>query len=448
MGRLTCIALLLFATCAGVAAAAPPWSAPESVSSPSLFVDSPHVALDGQGRAYATWVWTRGTGPDATGGWRIAVREPGAGEFGPERSAPNLVTRPVPYGTAVRVLALDQRTRGRGLISLRARFSRPDGSFLPPDTISTYVPAGGSPSLAVHDNALAAWTAQAARGRRIVRAALRRPGGRFGKPVTLRARGRARNVVAGAGPGVLFVAWERAGVVEARVRMAGRPGWRSVQRLGRTSKGSTIFRVAFSGKRGYLVWMARSAESAELRRAVLPAGGTRFRTARTIDTIAPLPPDEDGSPLIVPIPERDALLAWTRWDGTNWRVHTAVSGADTRFGAPFAASPAGQHSVLGAAASIPSGERLPGGTVLLAWSRLDAPGEIGDRVQAALRPPGGSFGAPEDLSDLDRARLPAVAFDSSFSRWTAVWSQRIGPDGPGVPQSQITTFARSSTRPG
>jgi hypothetical protein len=29
-----------------------------------------------------------------------------------------------------------------------------------------------------------------------------------------------------------------------------------------------------------------------------------------------------------------------------------------------------------------------------------------------------------------------------------VWSQRIGPDGTGVPLTQITTFARSSTRPG
>ena len=57
------------------------------------------------------------------------------------------------------------------------------------------------------------------------------------------------------------------------------------------------------------------------------------------------------------------------------------------------------------------------------------------------------FGAPEDVSDLDRARLPDVAFDPIGHRWTAVWSQRIGPD-QGVPLTQITTFLRSSTRPG
>jgi hypothetical protein len=81
------------------------------------------------------------------------------------------------------------------------------------------------------------------------------------------------------------------------------------------------------------------------------------------------------------------------------------------------------------------------------WSRLDGVGELGDRVRASVRAPGGPFGAPEDVSDLDRARLPDVAFDPIGNRWTSVWSQRIGPD-QGVPLSQITTFARSSTRPG
>ena len=104
--------------------------------------------------------------------------------------------------------------------------------------------------------------------------------------------------------------------------------------------------------------------------------------------------------------------------------------------------------MLGDAAAAPIGTSVPGGTTMLVWSNLDAVGEVGNHVQAAIRPPGGAFSAPEDVSDLDRARLPAVAFDFKSVRWTSVWSQRIGPDGPGVPLDQITTFARSSTRPG
>jgi hypothetical protein len=85
---------------------------------------------------------------------------------------------------------------------------------------------------------------------------------------------------------------------------------------------------------------------------------------------------------------------------------------------------------------------------MFVWSILDEVGELGDRVQAVIRPPGGPLGAIQDVSDLDRARLPAVAFDIKSVRWTTVWSQRIGPDAPGVPLAQVTTFARASTRPG
>jgi hypothetical protein len=85
---------------------------------------------------------------------------------------------------------------------------------------------------------------------------------------------------------------------------------------------------------------------------------------------------------------------------------------------------------------------------MFVWSILDEVGELGDRVQAVIRPLGGPLGAIQDVSDLDRARLPAVAFDFKSVRWTAVWSQRIGPDAPGVPLAQVTTFARAATRPG
>lgn len=435
MSRAALVAVLGLLATTPVAIAAPPWSAPESVSSPSLFVDSPHVVFDSAGRAYATWL--------ASGDVRLAVREPGVPEFGPERSAPDLLTPLLAHGSN-RVLGLDQRPGGRpDVISLRARFSRPDGSFGRPDTISTYGVAGGLPSLAVHDVALAAWSQGGPNGRRIVRAAIRRPGHRFGRPITLRARGRARDVVAGAGPGVLIVAWERAGVVEARVRFAGRGGWGPVQRLGPAAKGSTTFRVALAGERAYLAWLSGAAESAVLRAAVLPVGGTRFRATQVIDTIDRPPPGDDGSPALVPLTGRGALLAWTDWDGARWRVRGAASEAFLLFGPVLDVSPANEQAVLGNAASIPPGAP----TVLVVWSRLDALGEVGDRVRAAMRPPGGSFGPPEDVSDSDRARLPHVAFDFVSGRWTAVWSQRIGPD-QGVPPSQITTFLRSSTRPG
>ena len=463
MTRLVCSAALAFALLASAAAAAPPWSAPADVSSSSLFVDAPDVLVAADGRTIATW---RRTGPppprgDAPRGTRLAVRDPRALEFGPERAAPKFVTPLVTYGRS-RVLGLDLRRRSRGRVSLRARFGRSDGTFGSPRTISTYMEAGGPPSLAEPDGNLVAWIARTSKGRRIVRAAIRSRG-RFGRPVTLRGRGRANDVVAGRALGVMFVAWERAGVVEARVKLSHRRSWTGVQRLGRAEPAATMFAVTGAGSRGYLAWLAQRQESAFLRTVVLPATRSRFRKAEPLTECVPgdecvegtidHEPPADGHVLrLVPL-GRDALLAWSDWNGNAgvWQVRAATTiGLGARFSSSFGISHQDQSAVLGdVSVAGPAGPTIPPGSVMFVWSRLDAVGELGDRVQArTLLLPSGEFGPVEEVSDLERARLPAVAVDTPSQRWTAVWSQRIGPDQPGVPLDQITTFLRSATRPG
>jgi hypothetical protein len=460
MLRPVLLALALLAAFAASAAAAPPWSPPLNLSTPTLFVDNPDVVVSADGRALATWQWS-GPKPatgSAPGGTRLAVREPGALLFGPERATPNFVTSLVTYGLD-RVVGLDTRRRDGGRISLRARLGNSQGEFAPPRTISTYKEAAGTPSLAGPNGNLVAWIAATPSGRRIVRAAIKSRG-RFRDPVTLRGLGRANDVVAGQALGVMWVAWERAGIVEARVKLSSRRSWSSVQRLGRASKASTTFATTGSGRRGYVAWLAQRAESAVVRAAILPAARSRFRTAGTIpqacasgfcrNEIRHAAPAEGHTLRLVPIPDQEALLAWSDWDGFQWRVNVAITfPVRAAFVGGSAVSPQGQSSVLGDAAVAPVGGPVPAGTVVLAWSKLDAVGELGDRVQVTIRrPTDGLFGPPEDVSDLDRARLPAVAYDSRSNRWTTVWSQRIGPDQPGVPLDQITTFARSSVRPG
>jgi hypothetical protein len=460
MTRLLLTAAMVLALCAGVAQAAPPWSAPQSVSSPALFIEDPDVVIAADGRAVATWL---AVGPPVAGGAtprpspRLAVSQPGAAAFGPEGSAPRFVTPLIAYGLD-RLVGLDTKRRSRGRISLRARFGNSQGAFGPPRTISTYTEDGGQPSLAGPNGSLAAWIARTPSGRRIVRAAVKSRG-RFGRPFTLRGRGRANDVVAGAALGVMWVAWERAGVVEARVKLSSRRGWSGVQRLGRAAKASTTFAATGSGRRGYVAWIAQGAESAFVRAAILPVAGSRFRKAGTLsqacdqtgcrNDIRHEPPAEGHRLRLVPIPDRDALLAWSDWDGVQWRVNAARTiGVERTDFVSIPVSPFGQSSVLGDVAVAPSGTPVPAGTVMLAWSKLDAVGELGDRVQTAIWHPDGPLALPENVSDLDRARLPAVAFDFKGVRWTSLWSQRIGPETPGAPAANVTTFARAATRPG
>src|SRR5829696_652626 len=106
------------------ALAAPPWSAPENVSSPALFIDEPDVAADGRGGALATWRWQAAPAdPDAPAGFRLAYKPPGSGEFRPEQDTFDLAAGPVLYG-ATRAVVLEQRRRGStpNRITLSARF--------------------------------------------------------------------------------------------------------------------------------------------------------------------------------------------------------------------------------------------------------------------------------------------------------------------------------------
>jgi hypothetical protein len=318
------------------------------------------------------------------------------------------------------------------------RFGDTSGIFTRRQELSSFYDHPGDASVAVHRGAVAAWTEAASRARQVVRAAVWRPGRDFGPAVTLTRHGRAEDVVAGAGPGVVFVAWERDDIVEARVKRRGR--WGPVQQVGLARPWPTTFEVTFSGRRAYLAWLADDGESGALRVAVLPGGRSLFRRAQTVDRIGHRVPLAQGIALAA-LPAHGAMLAWTDWDGQRSRARAAVTGPGARFGRQIDVSPPGEPATLGDV------ESTPDGAVLAIWTRLDAAGKTGDRVRAALRGPGGSFGIPEDVSDLDRAQLhPDVAFDRDSRRWAAVWAQTIGPEGR--PEPEITRYVRSSTRPG
>ena len=165
----------------GIAVAAPPWSSPENVSSPALFVDNPDVVVPADGRALATWnAAIRPTpGPRSPG---VAA---GGARTGQHRVRPRArraelrdaadPLRPRPRGRARQPARVQTRRRSR----CAPASARSDGSVRAAAARSRRTtPDTGPPSLAAPDGALAAWIAKSSTAAGIVRAALR-----TGRPV-------------------------------------------------------------------------------------------------------------------------------------------------------------------------------------------------------------------------------------------------------------------------
>jgi hypothetical protein len=89
----------------------------------------------------------------------------------------------------------------------------------------------------------------------------------------------------------------------------------------------------------------------------------------------------------------NAIAIWTRNDGTNVRVQAAFRPAAGPWQAPTTLSAAGQDA-FGPQISFDNA-----GKALAVWWRYNDPTPPGSSViQASIRPPAGSFGAPQDLS--------------------------------------------------
>jgi hypothetical protein len=122
-------------------------------------------------------------------------------------------------------------------------------------------------------------------------------------------------------------------------------------------------------------------------------------------------------PALAVDPAGNAVSVWIRNDGTNDRVQAAVRPAGGEFGAATYISDPGQN------AFAPRVAVDPAGNAVAVWYRSD--GTV-FRVQAAYRPTGGSFGAPETLSDPGQGAFdPQVSLDSSGNA-VATW---VRPDG-------------------
>jgi hypothetical protein len=433
------VALLALALPAGAGAQAP-WSPPQNVSSPHLFVDPVAVTSSGDGTALAWWSWQDGVGASARTGSSLASRPPGAAAFGPERAAPS-GTIAVAGFAQTRAIALTDRAIGPanvGRTRLSAAFGRTNGTFDPQRTIADG-PRLDRPVLAVNargDAAIAYFQDNGVDNDRVM-VSLRRPGGSFGTPFQV-GHGAIRSVAVAVGQrGDVLVAWDARGTIRARYRLLNARGFQPIETI---ASEPTYFAqihaaVADSG-RCYLAWSAQLLTEGGTRGpvfyevAVRPSGH-RFRAAQLLERQGE---NQSQGPIAITTLSRDATVAWTGFDGAHSRVRIASTDPTGRFGAPQDISPAGGDAAV--SDLVTGGD----GTRLVVW---DNGGFDANQVFAALAPPGGSFGAAEAVSPAQEAREGRALL---APKPTVVWTNRPAGSHPPGGIAAVQTFAQAATR--
>lgn len=125
-----------------------------------------------------------------------------------------------------------------------------------------------------------------------------------------------------------------------------------------------------------------------------------------------------------------AIAVWNRSDGVNGRIQAAVRPPGGSFGAAQTLSAVGQEAFQ------PQVAIDPNGNAVAVWTRFDG---VFNRIQASSRPAGGSFGAVQTLSVANKnSDSPQVSIDPNGTA-TAVW---VTYDGTGS-----TSRIVAATRP-
>jgi hypothetical protein len=410
------LVVLLFLLLAAPASADAPWSDPapaSSIAHTSVF--HPRVAFGGDGSGLVTWSWFDG---GTKAGYSFALRT--ASGFGAEHifaGGRDLMSDPATYAKARAVLAftLSNATRIEVAQMPISGFSRTTRHALGSGKriVSPVVAANPRGDIAV------AWFDDRGTSNDRVVVATRRAGGSFTAPVVL-ATEKIRGVSVAVGErGQVLVAWDAFGKVRTRLRDAGGHNFHSAETI--TSEYAWSARLSTAvlpNGRAIVGWSAQfRSEGGDVgtalhQVAVRPAGARRFRTAQRMEANPALLPQDAG--LEIAVDGKGApVITWPGNDGANRRVRVSFPDASGVFGAPETVSPAGDDAVPQALAAGPDGQ------VAVLFDDGDFPAD--NRIFAAFRPAGGSFGAPEAVSPAGNVARPHVAFSPADGRPVAVW---------------------------
>lgn len=379
---IACACMVLLAIGAANASAAASWLPPTDISAVNEVRDGrPKVAVDPAGNAVAIWErrvagkWVVEVSERPAGGaWSTPGKISGANEEGHESQ---VAIDDVGNAYAVWV------QKGLSLTSIIRSAVRPQGGeWSAPESLTPSF-LGGNPQVALSaaTGAVAAWTIDDGDDR-IIQAAVRPAGGEWAAPENL------TDASDNAGPPD-----EEAGSPDVGINAAGE---------------------------AIAVWLHFDGSNDIVQAASRPAGGEWSESDDLSEA-----GENAHDPQVAIDPDGDAVATWNRWDSTASAliVQAAVRAAGNEWSAPDDLSEA----------------RLPGepapvaidatGTAVAVWLAPDGDDHITKGIlQAAVRPAGGEWSQSDDLSPSgQKADNPAVAANGAVGA-VAVWRQNDGAE--------------------
>jgi hypothetical protein len=414
--------LMVLGGCGSAADAAPSWQRPINLSAPLKLADAPVVAMNLAGDTVVVWV-------DGEADVHAAVRRAGRAFSAPMRVARGAAGKTVDHpvvaidesGNAIAVWQLDEDAGPPHIV--QAAVLRAGGRFSRPRTLSAHA-IGPAVAMNAAGDAIVTW-ARATKSGDVVQAATRPRGGSFKRPITLSAAGQDASFsdVAMNAAGEAIVVWERGRgkthVVQATLRPAGGSFSRPVD-LSAAGQQADGARVAI-GRAGdaIVTWSLFNGTTFVVQAATRPARGAFSMPA---DLSAPDRGGYRGQPAIDG--SGQTIVVWLEEDLNRFFevpssavVRMSMRSAGGTFSEPVTLSRPGVQN--------PRVAMNPAGAVIAVWERakegLDSTG-----VQAALRPSGGSFSSPANLSRAGRTLgYLGIAMDRA-GNGIAVWYESHG----------------------
>ena len=420
--RLTLILAALFvAVVPAAASAAPqgPWQVPATDLSPSEKDASPFDLAIGPDGG-ALAVWGIQDGSNRV--IQAATRPPG-GAFGTpfDLSGPaeEAVNPNVAIGSDGTAAVAWLRVDGPELVG-RVATRAPGGSFGTPEDLSVAGDDIYNPRVgAGPDGSI---TAVWSLGPGLIQASTRPPGGSFGEPVDLSATGADVGAQIAIGPdGAATVVWQRAGIIQASARPPGGSFGAPVD-LSETGQSALGERIAIGPDKTTIVsWYTGRCDIVGpcVIQAATRPPGGSFGEAVDLSAASQ---NSDRQQIAIG-PDGAATAVWRVYDGTWLTLQTADRPPGGSFGAPVDLTETGNYS------GNPDIAIGPDGTSTVVWE-FSTPGSPGcctpSVIQSATRPPGGSFGATASLSAGGQdASGPLIAIGPDGTA-TSIWKRSNG----------------------